>query len=166
MSHTVLKYVDSLYILDSVGILALNFIYFDLFQCLHLELKDILQDPKALYPFMQFMKSEASVNVLQFYLSVGKLFKVDIFFLKLSSFDISVTMCIRFLKEIIFFSTEEFNTKLLTPEMSPKALDSLHSELKELYVQYCDPTAPDHIQFDQDIVSEIKDSKIAFILKH
>ena len=75
-------------------------------------------------------------------------------------------MCIRFLKEIIFFSTEEFNTKLLTPEMSPKALDSLHSELKELYVQYCDPTAPDHIQFDQDIVSEIKDSKIAFILKH
>ena len=42
------------------------------FQCLHLELNDILADPEILFPFMQFMKSEASVNVLQFYLSVGQ----------------------------------------------------------------------------------------------
>ena len=43
------------------------------FQCLHLELCDILGTPEALFHFMQFMKTEASVNVLQFYLSVGKL---------------------------------------------------------------------------------------------
>ena len=41
-------------------------------QCLHLELNDILGNPEALFPFMQFMKAEASVNVLQFYLSVGE----------------------------------------------------------------------------------------------
>ena len=41
-------------------------------QSLHLELSDILGNNEILYPFMQFMKSEASVNVLQFYLSVGQ----------------------------------------------------------------------------------------------
>ena len=42
------------------------------FQSLHLELSDILGNNEILFPFMQFMKSEASVNVLQFYLSVGE----------------------------------------------------------------------------------------------
>lgn len=37
---------------------------------LQLKLSDILSDPELLFPFMQFMKSEASVNVLQFYLSI------------------------------------------------------------------------------------------------
>ena len=44
-----------------------------MFQSLHLELSDILGNNEILFPFMQFMKSEASVNVLQFYLSVGML---------------------------------------------------------------------------------------------
>ena len=41
------------------------------FQCLTLELNDILHDPDTLYAFMQFLKAEAAVNVLQFYLTVG-----------------------------------------------------------------------------------------------
>lgn len=43
------------------------------FQSLHIGLNDILGHPETLlFPFMQFMKGEASVNVLQFYLTVGR----------------------------------------------------------------------------------------------
>ena len=41
-------------------------------QCLTLELNDILHVPDTLYAFMQFLKAEAAVNVLQFYLTVGQ----------------------------------------------------------------------------------------------
>ncbi|GFO28316.1 sorting nexin-14, partial [Plakobranchus ocellatus] len=39
--------------------------------CLRLELKDVINPeiPELLYPFMQFLKSEAAVNVLQFCLA-------------------------------------------------------------------------------------------------
>jgi len=38
-----------------------------------LQLSDILEDQDILFNFMKFMKAEASVNVLQFYLSIGML---------------------------------------------------------------------------------------------
>lgn len=39
-----------------------------------MELKDILcrERPKHLYPFMQFLKNEGAINVLQFSLACGK----------------------------------------------------------------------------------------------
>ena len=90
--------------------------------CLHLELQDILAHPEALFPFMQFMKSEASVNVLQFYLSV-----------------------------------EEFNAKILTPELSEADMKQLHGALMELYNTYCQEDAFDKIHFEPDIVQAIKE---------
>jgi len=42
-----------------------------LFQAIKLQLSDILADQDVLFNFMKFMKAEASVNVLQFYLSIG-----------------------------------------------------------------------------------------------
>lgn len=44
-------------------------------QCLRVELKDILcrDNPKHLYPFMQFLKNEGAINVLQFSLACGRL---------------------------------------------------------------------------------------------
>ena len=42
-----------------------------LFQGSKLQLSNILSDQDVLFNFMKFMKAEASVNVLQFYLSVG-----------------------------------------------------------------------------------------------
>ena len=41
------------------------------FQSTKLQLPDILADQDVLFNFMKFMKAEASVNVLQFYLSIG-----------------------------------------------------------------------------------------------
>ena len=44
--------------------------------------------------------------------------------------------------------------------MSDDQLHDLHQELCDLYRMYCDPTAIDRIQFDSDIVSALKDSKL------
>jgi hypothetical protein len=46
-------------------------------QCLRLGLNDVMNTGAThhLYPFMQFLKSEAAVNVLQFCLSCGELSK-------------------------------------------------------------------------------------------
>ena len=39
-----------------------------------MELKEIIgkDNPKHLYPFMQFLKHEGAINVLQFFLACGK----------------------------------------------------------------------------------------------
>ena len=47
-------------------------------QKLGITLPEILADPETLFPFMQFMKSEAAVNVLQFYLTVGTWLACDV----------------------------------------------------------------------------------------
>lgn len=39
---------------------------------LHLSVTDMLHSQSALFPFMQFMKSEGALNILQFCLTVGK----------------------------------------------------------------------------------------------
>ena len=38
-----------------------------------MEFKDILEDRNLLYPFMQFLKAEGAVNLLQFKLTIGTL---------------------------------------------------------------------------------------------
>lgn len=88
---------------------------------LQLKLSEILADTELLFPFMQFMKSEASVNVLQFYLSI-----------------------------------EEFNSEILTPELSKQQLQDLHTTLRDLYNNYIDPSSINCIQFSSDIVSQLR----------
>uniref|UniRef100_T1EJS2 RGS domain-containing protein n=1 Tax=Helobdella robusta TaxID=6412 RepID=T1EJS2_HELRO len=88
---------------------------------MQLKLSTVLTDPDLLFPFMQFMKAEASVNVLQFYLII-----------------------------------EEFNQKVLTPELTEEKLNELHVELCKLYDNYFNPTAHDCIRFDEDVVLQIK----------
>ena len=44
-------------------------------QALHLSIADILHAQSALFPFMQFMKSEGALNILQFCLTVGMIKK-------------------------------------------------------------------------------------------
>ena len=51
---------------------------------------------------------------------------------------------------------EEFNSKILTPELLPSQLDELHVELKDLYTMYCDEDAFDRIHFDDDILQQLK----------
>ena len=54
---------------------------------------------------------------------------------------------------------EEFNSKILTPELSPKQIEKLHMELATLYDMYFAPNSIDRIMFDEDIVMQIEGGK-------
>lgn len=57
------------------------------------------------------------------------------------------------------FFTEDFNKRSLVPELTDTAKMKLHNEAKELYRLYFAPNAVDRIQFENDIIEEVKDSK-------
>jgi len=57
------------------------------------------------------------------------------------------------------FPTEDFNKKILNPDLSQQDLEKLHGDLCELYRNYLAPNAPDRIHFDESIVTEIQESK-------
>lgn len=58
-----------------IHVIFIHHLYLWYLQCLRVELKDILcrDNPKHLYPFMQFLKNEGAINVLQFSLACGRL---------------------------------------------------------------------------------------------
>ncbi|KAA8582958.1 hypothetical protein FQN60_015504 [Etheostoma spectabile] len=81
----------------------------------HLEQQDLL------FRFMNFLKQEGAVHVLQFCLTV-----------------------------------EEFNDKILSPELSDSELQRLHGEVVHIYETYCVDESIDKISFDHFIVEEIR----------
>ncbi|KAM9315942.1 sorting nexin-14 [Gastrophryne carolinensis] len=88
---------------------------------LKLELKEIRGEQDLLFRFMNFLKQEGAVHVLQFCLSV-----------------------------------EEFNDRILRPELSDDEMLSLHGEVKKIYHTYCLEESIDKIRFDPFIVEEIQ----------
>uniref|UniRef100_A0AAR2K3Y8 PXA domain-containing protein n=1 Tax=Pygocentrus nattereri TaxID=42514 RepID=A0AAR2K3Y8_PYGNA len=92
---------------------------------LKLELKEIREQQDLLFRFMNFLKQEGAVHVLQFCLTV-----------------------------------EEFNDKILRPELSDSEKLMLHEEVKKIYETYCLDESIDKIRFDPFIVEEIKNRKI------
>ncbi|KAL7873042.1 hypothetical protein AOLI_G00121130 [Acnodon oligacanthus] len=88
---------------------------------LKLELKEIREQQDLLFRFMNFLKQEGAVHVLQFCLTV-----------------------------------EEFNDKILRPELSDSEKLMLHEEVKKIYETYCLDESVDKIRFDPFIVEEIK----------
>uniref|UniRef100_A0A4W5Q5X5 Sorting nexin 14 n=1 Tax=Hucho hucho TaxID=62062 RepID=A0A4W5Q5X5_9TELE len=92
---------------------------------LKLELKEIREQQDLLFRFMNFLKQEGAVHVLQFLLTV-----------------------------------EEFNDKILCPELSEAELQRLHGEVQHVYKTYCLEESIDKISFDRFIVEEIRNSKI------
>ncbi|XP_056150990.1 sorting nexin-14 isoform X2 [Lampris incognitus] len=88
---------------------------------LKLELKEIREQQDLLFRFMNFLKQEGAVHVLQFCLAV-----------------------------------EEFNDKILSPELSEGELQRLHGEVLHIYETYCLDESVDKISFDPFIVEEIK----------
>uniref|UniRef100_A0A674BVS0 Sorting nexin 14 n=1 Tax=Salmo trutta TaxID=8032 RepID=A0A674BVS0_SALTR len=92
---------------------------------LKLELKEIREQQDLLFRFMNFLKQEGAVHVLQFCLTV-----------------------------------EEFNDKILCPELSDSEMLMLHEEVKKVYETYCLDESIDKIRFDPFIVEEIKNRKI------
>uniref|UniRef100_A0A4X2KC55 Sorting nexin-14 n=1 Tax=Vombatus ursinus TaxID=29139 RepID=A0A4X2KC55_VOMUR len=88
---------------------------------LKLELKEIREQQDLLFRFMNFLKQEGAVHVLQFCLTV-----------------------------------EEFNDRILRPELSNDEMMSLHEEVKKIYRTYCLDESIDKIRFDPFIVEEIQ----------
>ncbi|XP_040839656.1 sorting nexin-14 isoform X11 [Ochotona curzoniae] len=88
---------------------------------LKLELKQIREQQDLLFRFMNFLKQEGAVHVLQFCLTV-----------------------------------EEFNDRILRPELSNDEMLSLHEELQKIYKTYCLDESIDKIRFDPFIVEEIQ----------
>ncbi|XP_059842571.1 sorting nexin-14 isoform X4 [Hypanus sabinus] len=88
---------------------------------LKLELKEIRNQQDLLFGFMNLLKQEGAVHVLQFCLAV-----------------------------------EEFNDKILCPELTDDEKQNLHKEVKEIYETYCLDESIDKIKFDPFIVEEIK----------
>ncbi|NXO04261.1 SNX14 protein, partial [Rhinopomastus cyanomelas] len=88
---------------------------------LKLELKEIRDQQDLLFRFMNFLKQEGAVHVLQFCLAV-----------------------------------EEFNDRILRPELSDTEKMSLHEEVQKIYKTYCLDESIDKIRFDPFIVEEIQ----------
>ncbi|XP_041716762.1 sorting nexin-14 isoform X3 [Coregonus clupeaformis] len=88
---------------------------------LKLELKEIREQQDLFFRFMNFLKQEGAVQVLQFCLTV-----------------------------------EEFNDKILCPELSDSELLCLHREVQHLYETYCLEESVDKISFDPFIIEEIR----------
>uniref|UniRef100_A0A6Q2X5H9 Sorting nexin 14 n=1 Tax=Esox lucius TaxID=8010 RepID=A0A6Q2X5H9_ESOLU len=88
---------------------------------LKLELKEIREQQDLLFRFMNFLKQEGAVHVLQFCLTV-----------------------------------EEFNDKILRPELSDTELQRLHGEVQHFHETYCLEESVDKINFDPFIVEEIR----------
>uniref|UniRef100_A0A8C4KN04 Sorting nexin-14 n=1 Tax=Dromaius novaehollandiae TaxID=8790 RepID=A0A8C4KN04_DRONO len=88
---------------------------------LKLELKEIREQQDLLFRFMNFLKQEGAVHVLQFCLTV-----------------------------------EEFNDRILRPELSDTEKMALHEEVQKIYKTYCLDESIDKIRFDPFIVEEIQ----------
>ncbi|XP_027857226.1 sorting nexin-14 isoform X11 [Xiphophorus couchianus] len=88
---------------------------------LKLELKEIREQQDLLFRFMNFLKQEGAVHVLQFCLAV-----------------------------------EEFNDRILCPELPDSEKMMLHEEVKKIYETYCLDESIDKIRFDPFIVEEIR----------
>ncbi|KAM3861133.1 sorting nexin-14-like [Diretmus argenteus] len=88
---------------------------------LKLDLKEIREQQDLLFRFMNFLKQEGAVHVLQFCLAV-----------------------------------EEFNDKILSPELSDSELRRLHGEVLHIYQTYCLDESIDKISFDPFIIEEIR----------
>ncbi|XP_033935548.1 sorting nexin-14-like isoform X2 [Pseudochaenichthys georgianus] len=92
---------------------------------LKLDLKEIRDQQDLLFRFMNFLKQEGAVHVLQFCLTV-----------------------------------EEFNDKILSPDLSDSELQRLHGEVVHIYETYCLEESIDKISFDPFIVDEIRNIAI------
>lgn len=58
---------------------------------------------------------------------------------------------------------EEFNDKILCPELSDSELLCLHGEVQKIYVTYCLEESIDKISFDPFIVEEIHNSECIYM---
>lgn len=59
----------------------------------------------------------------------------------------------------MLFPAEEFNDKILKPELSDSELQRLHGEVLHIYHTYCLDESIDKINFDSAIVEQIRNGE-------
>lgn len=118
-----------------------------------MELKEIRNQQDLLFRFMNFLKQEGAVHVLQFCLTVGKN-HCHTYRRSQSEGAGSSTFL-----SCPLSPPEEFNDKILSPELRDSELQRLHGEVVHLYETYCLDESIDKISFDPFIVEEIRNSK-------
>lgn len=120
-----------------------------LLQVLKLELKEIRAQQDLLFRFMSFLKQEGAVHVLQFCLTVGK--PLPLRTAHRARVPATTQMCP--------CPPEEFNERILCPDLSQAELQRLHAELLHIHQTYCLEDSLDHIRFNRFILEDIRRSK-------
>lgn len=64
---------------------------------------------------------------------------------------------------VSIFSVEDFNRRVLSPDVSQSEFVELHMTAKDLYKSYCAPNALDRIKFDEDIIEALREGKIILL---
>lgn len=59
----------------------------------------------------------------------------------------------------MFLYVEEFNDRILCPDLSDKEMQRLHEEVQKIYKTYCLEESIDKISFDHFIIEEIHNSQ-------
>ncbi|XP_032440741.1 sorting nexin-14 isoform X2 [Xiphophorus hellerii] len=93
---------------------------------LQLQLKAIRSQQDLLFRFLNFLKQEGAVHVLQFCLAA-----------------------------------EEFNERILSPDLSDPELRRLHAEVLHIYQTFCRDDSADKIRFDPAVVEGIRSVAVA-----
>lgn len=106
---------------------------------LAMDLKTIIEDPINLYHFMQYLKKEGVVHLLQFYLNIGIVFYFSVYTKNNSKFIV------------------DFNSNLLKPDLTKRQLEELHADALTLYKDYLDPKSDNFIGCADDIINELRD---------
>ncbi|XP_075228760.1 sorting nexin-14-like isoform X2 [Lycorma delicatula] len=88
---------------------------------LHPDMCSILKEQSLLYSFMQFLKNQGAVNILQFCLDV-----------------------------------EEFNRRMLIPELTTEELDRLYKDAWDLFSVYFSQNSPDAIPFPAEYITNMR----------
>ncbi|XP_014826771.1 PREDICTED: sorting nexin-14-like isoform X3 [Poecilia mexicana] len=109
---------------DTVNLMVLLFM--DDTPVLQLQLKAIRSQQDLLFRFLNFLKQEGAVHVLQFCLAV-----------------------------------EEFNERILSPDLSDPELKRLHDEVLHIYRTFCRDDSADKIRFDPAVVEGIRSVVVA-----
>ncbi|KAI5608472.1 sorting nexin-14 isoform X1 [Silurus asotus] len=111
------------------------------------------EPPSALVPFLQKYADSLNKNLSVLKLDLKEIREQQDLLFRFMSF-LKQEGAVHVLQFCL--AVEEFNDKILCPELSDFEMQCLHSEVKKMYVTYCLDESIDKISFDPFIIEEIR----------
>ncbi|XP_046728457.1 sorting nexin-14 isoform X7 [Silurus meridionalis] len=111
------------------------------------------EPPSALVPFLQKYADSLNKNLSVLKLDLKEIREQQDLLFRFMSF-LKQEGAVHVLQFCL--AVEEFNDKILCPELSDFEMQCLHSEVKKIYVTYCLDESIDKISFDPFIIEEIR----------